>query len=103
MVFLAKKMVSANHINCYGLARLFIMTGKWSSQTIFVTKEMVFANHINCYGLARLFIVTRKWSFQTIILVIVLPNYICGQRNGFSKAYKVLWSGKTIYCDWKMV
>jgi hypothetical protein len=88
---MVKKMVFSDHINFYSLAKLSVV------------KEMVFANHINCYGLAGLFIVTGKWSCQTIVLVIVPPDYICDSRNGFCKPHKLLWSGKTIYCDWKMV
>ena len=33
-IFVAKEMVLANYINCYGLARLSIVTRKWSCQTI---------------------------------------------------------------------
>ena len=33
-LFVAKEMVFADYINCYDLAGLFIVTGKWSCQTM---------------------------------------------------------------------
>jgi len=72
-IFVANEMVFANHIKCYGLARLFIVTRKWSCQTIILINfppDYIYGswseNHVNCCG--RPSTRTEKVSCQTRVL-----------------------------------